>query len=281
MPARNILLLGFLITTSVFSLVYATRQRSALNSLESSHAQLRKNLDDAQAKIQTLSSALASRTEAAAAASEAPLTVKPSPLPPPVRRRVQPVARPSVRGKVAEDPRWKRVESQLAEHQSQLARQNERIDQTQDTLHKTGDQLDGKISSTRDELNHSIATTHDEVVLLQKRGERNIYEFNLSKSKEFQRVGPVSLSLRKADPKHRAYDLSLMVEDVSLDKKHVNLFEPVWINLSDRPQPIQLVVNKIDKNQISGYISEPRYKASELAGPAAPAAPQAPGLKTR
>jgi len=242
---------------------------------------VRKNLEDAQAKIQMLNSELASRAEAAAAPFEPPPAGKPSPMAAPVHRRPKPMARPVVRPKVVEDPRWRRVESQLAEHQSQLARQNERIDETQNTLQRTGDQLDGKINSTRDELNHSIATTHDEVVLLQKRGERNIYEFNLAKSKEFQRVGPVSLSLRKADPKHRAYDLSLMVDDVSLDKKRVNLFEPVWINLADRPQPIQLVVNKIDKNQVSGYISEPRYKTSELAGPAAPAAPQAPGLKTR
>ena len=281
MSGRHLLLLGFLITTSVFSLVFATRQRSALNSLESSHAQVRKNLEDAQAKIQMLNSELASRAEAAAAPFEPPPAGKPSPMAAPVHRRLKPMARPAVRPKVVEDPRWRHVESQLAEHQSQLARQNERIDETQNTLQRTGDQLDGKINSTRDELNHSIATTHDEVVLLQKRGERNIYEFNLAKSKDFQRVGPVSLSLRKADPKHRAYDLSLMVDDVSLDKKRVNLFEPVWINLADRPQPIQLVVNKIDKNQVSGYISEPRYKTSELAGPAASAAPQAPGLKTR
>jgi hypothetical protein len=121
-----------------------------------------------------------------------------------------------------EDPRWKRVESQLAQHQSRLAEQGERITQTQEVVQRNGDQLDGKINSTRDELNRSIATTHDDVVQLQKRGERNIYEFDLSKSKQFQRVGPLSLSLRKADTKHRIYDLSLMVDDTALDKQHVN-----------------------------------------------------------
>jgi hypothetical protein len=178
-----------------------------------------------------------------------------------------------------EDPRWKRVESQLAQHQSRLAEQGERITQTQEVVQRTGDQLDGKINSTRDELNRSIATTHDDVVQLQKRGERNIYEFDLSKSKQFQRVGPLSLSLRKADTKHRIYDLSLMVDDTALDKQHVNLFEPVWINLADRPQPIQLVVNKIDKNRVRGYISEPRYKNMDLAG--APGSSQASALKPR
>jgi hypothetical protein len=116
-------------------------------------------------------------------------------------------------------------------------------------------------------------------VLLQKRGEQDTYVFDLSKSKQFQRVGPLSLSLRKADTKHRNYDLSVMVDDVNLEKKHVNLFEPVWIHLSDRLQPIQVVVNRIDKDQVKGYISVPRYM--ERAGQAASAPPQTPTLRTR
>jgi len=280
MSRRYVLLLGVLICTSAFSLGYAIRTRREANDLASSRDQLRTNLADAQTKIQTLSSELSARTnDPADARMEAPAV--------PTRRESTPVRRRAaavqsvVRPRVAEDPRWKRVESQLAEHQSQLTRQSERINETQDSVQKTGDQLDGKINSTRDELNHSIATTHDEVVLLQKRGERNIYEFDLSKSKQFRRVGSLSLSLRKVDAKHRVYDLSVMVEDVNLDKKHVNLFEPIWIHLPDRAQPIQLVVNKIDKNQVRGYVSEPRYKTVELGRVATPTAPQVQTLKTR
>jgi hypothetical protein len=196
-----------------------------------------------------------------------------------VRRRVsaQPVGRP----RNTDDPRWKRVESQLAEHRSQLADQRERIAQTQEDVRRTGDQLDGKITSTRDELNRSIVTTHDDVALLQKRGERSIYEFDLVKSKSFQRVGPLSLSLRKADTKHRSYDLSLMLDDKPVEKQHVNLSEPIWITLADLPQPVQLVVNQIDKNRVRGYVSAPRYKTGDLAGTAAPGAAPTPALKSR
>ncbi|HKA01562.1 MAG TPA: hypothetical protein VKE70_33850 [Candidatus Solibacter sp.] len=173
------------------------------------------------------------------------------------------------------------MESQLAEHRSQLAAQRDRIAQTQEDVRRTGDQLDGKINSTRDELNQSIARTHEDVLLLQKRGERKIYEFDLAKSKQFQHVGPISVSLRKADTKHRNYDLSLVVDDRPVEKQHVNLLEPVWINLSDLPQPIQLVVNQIDKNRVRGYISEPRYKNADLGGAPPPVPTQAPVLKSR
>jgi hypothetical protein len=164
--------------------------------------------------------------------------------------------------KPADDPRWNQVQSQLSEQQKQLASTREEVD-------KTRTELDGKLNSTRDELNGSIAITHEQLVALEKRGERSYYEFHLDKSKTFQRVGPISLSLRKVDVKHKHYNLAMMVDDSQLDKKNVNLFEPVWITLSDRPQPVELVVNQIHRDQIQGYLSEPKYKKSELAASAA------------
>jgi len=44
------------------------------------------------------------------------------------------------------------------------------------------------------------------VVALSKRGERNFTEFDIAKSKQFERSGPLSLSLRKADTKHQRFD---------------------------------------------------------------------------
>ena len=105
------------------------------------------------------------------------------------------------------------------------------------------------------------------------------FEFSLDRSKQFQKVGPLSVSLRKVDFKRKSYDVALLVDDFTLQKKSVNLYEPIWINLEDRPQPVQLVVNKITKDQIQGYISEPKYKKAELGETvsATPAAP--PALK--
>jgi len=116
----------------------------------------------------------------------------------------------------------------------------------------------------KDELSGSIARTNDELVVFQKRGERNYYEFQLNKSKVFERVGPLRLSLRKADTKHKRFDVMMLVDDNELQKKGVNLYETVWLNLSDRPQPLEVVVNQISKDHVVGYVSEPKYKRSEL-----------------
>jgi hypothetical protein len=175
-----------------------------------------------------------------------------------------------VRPVVAVDRRLDRLQGQLEQTQKALASTREELASAREQSSRDKEELDGKITSTRDDLNGSIARTHDEVVALQKRGELNIYEFKLAKSKEMHRVGPLSISLRGANAKRKSYDLAMMVDDNALNKKNVNLYEPVWITLGDRPQPVQLVVNHVEKNEIEGYVSEPKYRKSELVANSAP-----------
>jgi hypothetical protein len=114
-------------------------------------------------------------------------------------------------------------------------------------------------------LTGSIARTHDELVLLQKKGERNYREFDVAKSKQFNFDGPVGIRLKKANVKHDYADLELMIDDRSLSQKHVNIYQPVMFYTPDIPQPIELVINSITKDHIRGYISSPKYRQSELA----------------
>jgi len=163
------------------------------------------------------------------------------------------------------DKRYKLLQAQLEDQEKQLK-------EAQDLMAKNRTDLETSLHSTKDELNGSIAKTHDELVVLQRQGERNYFEFDLAKSKQFQRFGPLTLSLRRTDAKHRNYDLSMVVDDNRLDKKRVNLFEPIWINSESGGQPVQIVVNKIGKNEVHGYISAPKYNESELAAGASGAA---------
>src|SRR5215831_1668952 len=162
------------------------------------------------------------------------------------------------------------------ELKAQLDGQGKELKDTQDLVAKNRTDLETSLSSTKDELNGSIAKTHEELVVLQKRGERNYFEFDLSKSKQFQRFGPLTLSLRRTDPKHMNYDMMMVVDDNPLAKKHVNLYEPIWIHTESEGQPVQVVVNKISKNFVHGYISAPKYRPSELATAASGAAALTP-----
>jgi len=152
-----------------------------------------------------------------------------------------------------DDPRWRKVQEQLAAQGKTLDEQGRIIDATRQDL-----------TSAKAELGDSIARTHGELVVLQKKGERNYYEFNIDKTKQFSRVGPMGLKLRKANVKHQYADLELMVDDRSLTKKHVNLYEPAMFYTSDSDQPVQVVINSVTKNHIRGYIAEPKYRPGQL-----------------
>ena len=158
-------------------------------------------------------------------------------------------------------PRGPSEGQRLKKMQSQLDRQGKAIVDTQTQLDATR----GDLSNTRTELSGSIARTHDELVLLQKKGERNYYEFDIAKSKSFQHEGPLGVRLRKANSKHQYADLDLIVEDQTVTQNHVNLYQPAMFFTPDSPQPAELVINSISKDRIHGYVSAPKYRQSQLA----------------
>jgi hypothetical protein len=260
-------------------------ERNRAKALDRERIETAAVLDQAKSQIQDLAGRLKTLTEKTVEPTEQTLeapvpTAAPVPAAP---RTPSPAGRKrTVRPVITVDRRLDRLQGQLTETQKQLASTRDELAAAREQSGKDKEELDGKINSTRDDLNGSIARTHDDVVALQKRGELNIYEFKLTKSKELHRVGPLSISLRGANAKHKTYDLSMVVDDNELSKKHVNVYEPVWITLGDRPQPVQLVVNHVEKNEIEGYVSEPKYRKSELlANSAEPAPARQPQLSTR
>jgi hypothetical protein len=181
---------------------------------------------------------------------ELPVPVKPKP------RRVTSVrvAAPECK---PDDQKWQRVESLYADDAKKIATAEQEV-------HDTREDLEVKLTSAKDELNDSIAKNQEELTVLEKRGETKYNEFKLDKLKEFRQVGPVNLSLQKVDTKHQRYNLELVIDQVKLEKKNVNLYEPVYLTLNNWSQPVVLVVNQILKNEVRGYLSLPKYKKSEL-----------------
>jgi len=253
---------------------YLVREHRQAQDLAANNLKLAAALSQVQSQLAAVSDKLSAMS---APPPQPVVSARPSAMPA-ASTHAKAKRRMTVR-RAADDPRWNKVQADLAEQQKQLA-------STREDLAKTRSDLEGNLHSTRDELNGSIAKTndnvartHEELVALQKRGERSYYEFTLDKSKKFDRVGPISVSLRKVNFKGKRYNMVMMVDDFQLEKKNVNLYEPVWITLSDRPQPVELVVNSIHKDQIKGYISEPKYKKSELAASTANAPADKPAEK--
>jgi len=253
--------------TGVYSLAREQRQTK---TFEAERSQALAALSQARGEIQQLSSRVDALT---AAQSSSERTIPPS-----ARARAIARAQPA---RPRQDPRFQALQSQVSAQQKELTAQQQQLTKTREDLSKAQQDLQGELHSTRDDLGSSIAKNHEELVALQRRGERNYYEFDLNKSKDLRHVGPLGLALRKANVKRKNYNMDLMVEDNRLEKKNVNLYEPVLMSLSDRPQPVEVVVNFIGKDAIKGYVSEPKYKRSELSEGAPTAAVKPLQLSTR
>jgi predicted nucleic acid-binding Zn-ribbon protein len=119
-----------------------------------------------------------------------------------------------------------------------------------------------------------IAHNRDDLEELKRRGDRNYYEFKITKNKTPQRVGPVQVALTKADQKKSKYTMTVFVDDRSVEKKDKTAGEPVQFYLkgSARMAPYEIVVFDVGKNEINGYLSTPKDAGSGSA-PAAAAAP--------
>ena len=254
-------------------LSYAFLAHRSAKQIAASRDELRATLNQTRVQVDTLNQKLMAMESAAAAAS-APASqptlnsqIEPQvPIPTPKRVPHHSATRATrTKAQPAEDPWRKEVQSQLAEQQKLIADDQRQIQETKDSVQKTRMELEGNLQSTRDDLNTSIAKNHEELVALEKKGERNYYEFDLRKAKQFQRVGPMSISLRKSNTKHEYCDLAMIVNDSEVSKKHVNLYEPVLFYPEASSQPVEVVINSIGKDAARGYISEPKYKPSQLA----------------
>ena len=103
-----------------------------------------------------------------------------------------------------------------------------------------------------------IARTHDELELLKHRGDRNYYEFTLTKGQK-KAVGTVSLLLTKTDPKKYTFSLTVVSDDKPVPKNNKGVNEPLQFYSGKDPQLFEVVVNAIgSKNQVSGYLSAPK-----------------------
>jgi predicted nucleic acid-binding Zn-ribbon protein len=147
------------------------------------------------------------------------------------------------------------------------------IEATKTDLESTKSKLD-RATGDMGVMSGLIAHNRDDLEELKRRGDRNYYEFKVTKSKTPQRVGPVQVTLNKTDQKKGKYTMTVFVDDRSIEKKDKTAGEPVQFYLkgSARMAPYEIVVFDVGKNDINGYLSTPKDAGSGAAPAATPAA---------
>lgn len=114
------------------------------------------------------------------------------------------------------------------------------------------------LQMARSEFGTLIARNHEEIDQLRRLGLRDYYEFTLNRKGDTQKVGAVSVELRGTNPKRHQFTLNLVVDDMKLEKKNRSINEPIFFYTSGSRQALELVVNKVEKNKVTGYVSAPK-----------------------
>jgi len=122
------------------------------------------------------------------------------------------------------------------------------------------------LQMARGELGTLIARNHEEIEQLRRIGQRDYFEFSIEKKGAKQRVGDVVLELRGTNSKKGSFTVALYADDLRLEKKNRSVNEPIYFYTRGYRAPLEMVVNKVGKDRIAGYVSVPKGAATSASG---------------
>ena len=121
------------------------------------------------------------------------------------------------------------------------------------------------LKMARSEMGTLIARNHDEIDQLRRLGERDYVEFTIVGRNKPQKVGNVTVELKGVNEKRSQFNAAVTIEDRQFEKKNRAMNEPIFFYLSGTHIPEEIVVNKVGKNTISGYLSIPKANSQTAA----------------
>jgi hypothetical protein len=127
----------------------------------------------------------------------------------------------------------------------------------QTDLNSTKDDL----KMARSEMGTLIARNHDEIDTLRRLGERDYVEFKVDGKNKPVKVGNVTVELKGVNEKNNRFTVAMTVEDKKFEKKNRAMNEPIFFYTSGARYPEEMVINKVGKNIVSGYVSMPKANA--------------------
>jgi chromosome segregation ATPase len=137
------------------------------------------------------------------------------------------------------------------------------LDATRSDLSSTRSDLNATredLANSKRDLGTLIARNSSELAELRRKGERDYFEFDITKSKSFNRVGDVMVQLTKTDPRKQKFEVVINADDKAIQKKDRTANEPVTFLVGRDKARYELVVNYVDKDRIRGYVSSPKDK---------------------
>lgn len=114
------------------------------------------------------------------------------------------------------------------------------------------------LQMARSEMGTLIARNHDEIDQLRRMGQRDYFEFSVTRKAGAQHVGSIQVELKDTNTKKNQYTINVLSDDKSFEKKNRSVNEPIFFYTGGSRAALELVVNKVTKTTASGYLSVPK-----------------------
>jgi cell division protein FtsB len=120
------------------------------------------------------------------------------------------------------------------------------------------DATKNNLQMARSEMGTLIARNHDEIDQLRRMGQRDYFEFTVTRKAGAQKVGAVQVELKDTNLKKNQFTINVLADDKNFEKKNRSVNEPIFFYTGGSRQPLELVINKVSKSTASGYLSVPK-----------------------
>ena len=120
------------------------------------------------------------------------------------------------------------------------------------------DATKSNLEMARSEMGTLIARNHDEIDQLRRMGQRDYYEFTVTRKAGSQKVGAIQVEQRDTNTKKNQFTINVLADDKSFEKKNRSVNEPIFFYTGGSRQPLELVINRVSKTTATGYLSVPK-----------------------
>ncbi len=127
------------------------------------------------------------------------------------------------------------------------------------------DTTKNNLEMARSEMGTLIARNHDEIDQLRRMGQRDYFEFTVTRKAGPQKVGQVEVQLKDTNTKKNQYTINVLADDKNFEKRNRSVNEPIFFYTGGSRQALELVINKVTKTTASGYLSVPKTGATAAA----------------
>ncbi|MGC2831109.1 MAG: hypothetical protein WB627_21115 [Candidatus Acidiferrum sp.] len=127
------------------------------------------------------------------------------------------------------------------------------------------DTTKNNLQMARSEMGTLIARNHDEIDQLRRMGQRDYFEFTVTRKGGSQKVGTIQVQLKDTNTKKNQFTINVLADDKNFEKKNRSVNEPIFFYTGGTRAALELVVNRVTKTTASGYLSIPKAPETSAA----------------